>query len=128
MAVKIRLARAGTTNRPFYHYVATNGTSPRDGRFLEKLGTYNPMIADKSARSVINLERVKEWLSKGAQPSETVARHLVKAGLIKEDKKVTALREKSIKRVAAKKAAEEKAKADAAAAEAAAAAPEAPAA
>jgi small subunit ribosomal protein S16 len=120
MSVKIRLARAGTTNRPFYHIVATTSTSPRNGKFLEKLGTYNPLEAKTSEnRFKINVERAKHWLSVGAQPSEVIARNLVKLGLIKEAKKVTALRTKAVKRIADKKAAEAAAKAaEAAAAEA----------
>jgi small subunit ribosomal protein S16 len=120
MSVKIRLARAGTTNRPFYHIVATTSTSPRNGKFLEKLGTYNPLEKKGSEnRFKLNVERAKDWLAKGAQPSAVIARNLVKLGLIKEDKKVTALREKAIKRTAEKKAAEAAAKAaESAAAEA----------
>ncbi len=129
MAVKIRLARAGTTNRPFYHIVATNATSRRDGRFLEKLGTYNPLEAKTSEnRFKFNPERLNYWLSTGAQPTDLVARQLVKAGVLKESKKISALRDKAIKRRADAKAAEEaKAKAEADAAAAAEAAANAPA-
>ena len=74
MAVKIRLARAGAKKRPFYRIVATDARSPRDGRFLEKLGTYNPNHDPSTVE--LNHARVKYWLGVGAQPTETVARLL----------------------------------------------------
>ena len=84
MSVKIRLARSGAKKRPFYRIVASDARSPRDGRFLEKLGTYNPLLAkDDEKRVVMNMERVQHWLSQGAQPTDRVARHLASAGLVK---------------------------------------------
>lgn len=81
MAMKIRLARGGSKKRPFYSIVATDSRMPRDGRFLEKLGTYNPLLAkDDEKRVVMNLERVQHWLSQGAQPTDRVARFLEAAG------------------------------------------------
>ena len=71
MAMKIRLARGGSKKRPFYAIVASDSRSARDGRFIEKLGTYNPLLAkDNESRVVMNLERINYWLSQGAQPSE----------------------------------------------------------
>jgi len=74
MAVKIRLARAGAKKRPFYRIVAADARSPRDGRFLEKLGTYNPNV--DPSRVELNHARVQYWLGVGALPTETVARLL----------------------------------------------------
>ncbi len=82
MSVKIRMARAGAKKRPFFRIVIADSRSPRDGRFIEKVGTYNPMLAkDHKDRVVLNQERLKHWLSVGAQPSERVARFLHEAGL-----------------------------------------------
>jgi small subunit ribosomal protein S16 len=82
MSVRIRLARGGTKKRPFYRIVATNSRSPRDGRFLEKLGTYDPVLAsDHPRRVVMNEERLRYWLAQGATPSERVARFLDGAGI-----------------------------------------------
>jgi small subunit ribosomal protein S16 len=81
MAMKIRLARGGSKKRPFYSIVATDSRMPRDGRFLEKLGTYNPLLAkDDEKRVVMNMERVNHWLAEGAQPTDRVARFLEAAG------------------------------------------------
>ena len=74
MAVKIRLARAGAKKRPFYRIVATDGRSPRDGRFLEKLGTYNPTTDPSTVH--LDQPRLEYWLGVGAQPSQTVQRLL----------------------------------------------------
>ncbi|MGB5984646.1 MAG: 30S ribosomal protein S16 [Desulfobacterales bacterium] len=76
MAVKIRLARHGAKKRPFYRIVAADGESPRDGRFIEKLGTYNPLA--EPVELVFDAERVRYWIGQGAQPSDTV-RTLLKA-------------------------------------------------
>ena len=86
MALKIRLARAGTKKRPFYHIVIADARSPRDGRFIEKLGTFNPLL-EKTAenRVVLDTERAKHWLSHGAQATDRVARFLDAAGLIKRE-------------------------------------------
>ena len=120
MAVKIRLARAGAKKKPFYKLVAADSRKARDGDFIEKLGTFNPLLPKDSAeRLKLNEERVKYWLSVGATPSERVSSIFVKLGFVKESAKTKALRDQSVKRVAAKKAAEEAAKAaEAAAAEA----------
>ncbi len=83
MAVKLRLARGGTKKRPYYRIVAAEASMPRDGRFLEKIGSYDPMVAkDHPNRVVIDQERAKHWLSHGAQPTDRVARFLAKLGLI----------------------------------------------
>ncbi|MBM3618015.1 MAG: 30S ribosomal protein S16 [Alphaproteobacteria bacterium] len=84
MATKIRLAKTGAKKRPFYRIVVADQRSPRDGRFIEKLGTYNPKLPKDSAeRVVFNKERVEHWLSTGAQPTDRVARFLRAAGVIK---------------------------------------------
>lgn len=81
MAMKIRLARGGSKKRPHYAVVATDSRMPRDGRFLEKLGTYNPLLPkDSEERVKLDMERVQYWLSKGAQPTDRVARFLEAAG------------------------------------------------
>ena len=82
MAVKIRLARGGTKKRPFYRVVAADERAPRDGRFIEKLGTYNPLLpADHAERVKLDLERIQHWLSLGAQPTDRVLRFLDQAGV-----------------------------------------------
>lgn len=83
MAMKIRLARGGSKKRPHYSIVASDSRMPRDGRFLEKLGTYNPLLAkDDENRVKMDLDRVKDWLAKGAQPTDRVARFLEAAGVL----------------------------------------------
>lgn len=83
MAMKIRLARGGSKKRPHYSIVATDSRMPRDGRFLEKLGTYDPMLAkDNEKRVVMNIDRIKELLATGAQPTDRVARFLESAGVL----------------------------------------------
>ncbi len=78
----LRMTRHGAKKRPFYHIVAADSRSPRDGRFIEKVGTYNPMLPRESDKRVtLVTDRVKYWLSKGAQPSERVAKFLHAAGL-----------------------------------------------
>ena len=82
MAMKIRLARGGSKKRPHYAIVASDSRMPRDGRFLEKLGTYNPLLPkDSEDRIKMDAERVQYWLSKGAQPTDRVARFLEAAGV-----------------------------------------------
>ncbi|MFC6688529.1 30S ribosomal protein S16 [Jhaorihella thermophila] len=82
MAMKIRLARGGSKKRPFYRIVAADSRMPRDGRFIEKLGTYNPLLPkDSEDRVKMNVERVQFWLDQGAQPTDRVARFLEAAGL-----------------------------------------------
>ncbi len=81
MAMKIRLARGGSKKRPFYSIVAADSRMPRDGRFIEKLGTYNPLLPkDSEDRVKMNVERVQEWIAKGAKPTDRVARMLEAAG------------------------------------------------
>ena len=80
MAVKIRLARGGAKKKPFYRIVVANSTAPRDGDFIEKVGTYNPMLpGDHIERIVLKKERIAEWLSRGAIPTERVARFLMQS-------------------------------------------------
>ena len=136
MSVKIRLARAGSKKRPYYHIVVSAATSPRDGKFIEIIGAFNPMLPKDSAERVkLDGEKAAAWLKKGAQPTDRVLRFLDKIGVAKRDvrnnpkkalpgKKRTE-REKAASDAAAKlAAAQAKAAADAAAAaEAAAAAP-----
>ena len=82
MAVRIRLARGGAKKRPFYRIVAADARSPRDGRFLERLGSYNPLLAaEDTSRIVLNEERIRYWLGQGAQVSDRVARFLDKSGI-----------------------------------------------
>jgi small subunit ribosomal protein S16 len=82
MAIAIRLARGGMKKRPFYRIVVTDSRSPRDGKFLEKIGTYNPLLArDDANRVTLDGERAAYWLSVGAQPTDRVARFLDAAGL-----------------------------------------------
>ncbi|MBX9621636.1 MAG: 30S ribosomal protein S16 [Alphaproteobacteria bacterium] len=83
MALKIRLARGGAKKRPFFQIVIADARSPRDGRFVEKVGTYNPMLShDNEDRIRLNSDRIKYWLSVGAQPTDRVALFLGKANLI----------------------------------------------
>ncbi len=84
MSVKIRLARGGAKKRPYYYVVAAHTTSPRDGRYIEQIGTFNPMLKkDDENRVKLDLERCKYWLSVGALPTDRVARFLDAAGLMK---------------------------------------------
>eukprot|EP01039_Chlorochromonas_danica_P015662 gene15662-18440_t len=77
MALKIRLARGGSKKRPFYRIVVAEATSPRDGLFVERVGSYNPVLAaDHADRVVLNAERIKYWLSVGAQPTDRIAKFL----------------------------------------------------
>ena len=82
MSVSIRLARGGAKKRPYYRIVVANSRSPRDGAFIEKIGSYNPLLAkDDAKRVVLDTERAKHWLSVGAQPTDRVARFLDAAGV-----------------------------------------------
>ena len=84
MSLKIRLARAGTKKRPVYHIVIADSRSPRDGRFIERLGYFNPLLPkDKPERLKLDLDKVKAWLAKGATPTDRVLRFLDAAGLMK---------------------------------------------
>ena len=88
MSVVIRLARAGTKKRPFYHIVAADSRAPRDGRFIERLGYYNPLLPkDKEERLKLDMDKVKAWIGKGAQPSDRVMRFLDAAGVAKREKR-----------------------------------------
>src|SRR6201992_821961 len=82
MSVVIRLARAGTKKRPVYHVVVADSRFPRDGRFIERLGHFNPLLPkDNEARLKLDMDKVKAWLAKGAQPSDRVSRFLDTAGV-----------------------------------------------
>src|SRR6516162_178844 len=84
----IRMARAGTKKRPFYHIVVADSRSPRDGRFIERLGYFNPLLPkDKTDRLKLDLDKVKSWMTKGAQPSDRVMRFLDAAGVAKREKR-----------------------------------------
>ena len=88
MPVVIRMARAGTKKRPVYHIVAADSRSPRDGRFIERLGYYNPLLPkDKEERLKLDFDKCKEWMVKGAQPSDRVMRFLDAAGVAKREKR-----------------------------------------
>lgn len=120
MAVKIRLARGGAKKRPFYKVVAADVRAPRDGRFIERLGSYNPLLAkDDPKRVIIDLERVKAWLAEGAQPTEKVAKFLIDAGVLKASTDWAAKPQKAVKNPGKQNRAEERVKAEAEAAEAA---------
>jgi small subunit ribosomal protein S16 len=113
MSVKIRLSRGGTKKRPYYRVVVAESRMPRDGRFIEKIGIYDPMLPhDHPERVKLDVERIKHWLSKGAQPTERVTLFLSKVGLAT----VPERREQS-KQHLPKAKAQERAKAAAAAAE-----------
>ena len=120
MAIKIRLARGGSKKRPFYSIVAADSRMARDGRFIEKLGTYNPLLAkDNEERVKMNVERVQYWLGEGAQTTDRVARFLEAAGIV--EKKERSNPKKGTPGKKAVERAEEKAAKEAEAAEAAAA-------
>ena len=88
MSLKIRLARAGTKKRPVYHIVIADSRSPRDGRFIERLGFFNPLLPkDHKDRLRLDLDKVKSWMVKGAQPSDRVMRFLDAAGVAKREKR-----------------------------------------
>ena len=136
MSLKIRMARAGTKKRPVYHIVVADSRSPRDGRFIERLGYFNPLLPkDKEERLKLDLDKVKAWMVKGAQPSDRVMRFLDAAGVAKREKhnnpeRAVPRKERKVKKEAAAKiksdaAAAEKTKATAAAAAAKSAAPKA---
>jgi small subunit ribosomal protein S16 len=84
MAVKIRLSRGGTKKRPYFYIVVADSASPRDGRYIEQIGTHNPLLPkDNADRVKLDLERAKHWLAVGAQPTDRVLRFLDAAGLAK---------------------------------------------
>ena len=113
MALKIRMTRGGAKKRPFYSIVVAEHTNPRDGRFIEKLGTYNPMVGKEHPDRVrLNTERIKHWISVGATPSDRVARFIADAGFgekpkIRETPKKSAPRAKTQERLKAEAAAAE---------------------
>ena len=108
MSLKIRLARAGAKKRPYYHIVVADSRSARDGRFLEKVGSYNPMLpAEHEERVRLQGERITHWISQGAQPTERVAKFLGHAGLAP----MPVYREQPIQSAPKKKAQERAAKA-----------------
>lgn len=119
MAVRIRLSRGGSKKRPFYRVVVADARAPRDGRFIERLGSYNPMLPqDHAERLVLDQEKVKEWLSKGATPTERLEKMFANLGLVakpvvREQPKKSAPKAKAMERLKEK---EEKAAAAAAAA------------
>jgi small subunit ribosomal protein S16 len=116
MSLKIRMARAGTKKRPFYHIVVADSRYPRDGRFIERLGYFNPLLPkDNKERLKFDAEKVKAWLAKGAQPSDRILRFLDAEGIRKREPRNNP--EKAIPRK------ERKARAEAATAGGAAAAP-----
>lgn len=115
--VKLRLARGGAKKRPYYYIVAASNTSPRDGRYIERVGTYNPMLAKDSPDRVKLLEdRVKHWLSVGAQPTDRVARFLDTAGLMNRPERNNPNKAKPGKKRLEREAVEAEAKTAAAAA------------
>ena len=86
MSLKIRLARGGAKKRPFYRIVVADSRYPRDGRFIERIGSFNPLVDKEAAdRVVLDLEKAKEWLAKGATPTDRVHRFLDAAGLLKRE-------------------------------------------
>jgi len=86
MAVKIRLARGGAKKRPYYRVVVADSRSPRDGKYIEKVGTHNPLLPkDHADRIKLDIERIEYWLGQGAKPSDRVARFLDAAGVLKRD-------------------------------------------
>ncbi|QTD56328.1 30S ribosomal protein S16 [Parasphingorhabdus cellanae] len=126
MSVAMRMARGGSKKRPYYKIVIADIRAPRDGKFIERIGSYNPLLAkDDEKRVILDLDRAKHWLSVGAQPSDRVARFLDAAGLMKREarnnpnkakpgeKATERLEEKAEKAAAAEEAAKEAAAAPA---------------
>ena len=125
MSVVIRLARAGTKKRPVYHVVVADSRFPRDGRFIERLGHFNPLLPkEKTERLRFDMEKAKAWMAKGAQPSDRVMRFLDAAGLLKREARSNPNKAKPGAKATERAESRAKAKADA---EAAANAPAAPA-
>ena len=109
MSLVIRMARAGTKKRPVYHIVVADKRSPRDGRFIERLGYFNPLLPkEKAERLKFDVEKAQAWMKKGAQPSDRVSRFLDAAGVLKREKRNNP--EKAIPRKERKVHAEEAAK------------------
>ena len=110
MSLVIRMARAGTKKRPFYHIVVADSRAPRDGRFIERIGYFNPLLPkEKTERLKLDLDKVKDWIKKGAQPSDRIMRFLDAAGILKRPKRNNP--EKAIPRKERKAKEEEAAKA-----------------
>jgi small subunit ribosomal protein S16 len=117
MAAKIRLSRGGAKKRPYYYVVVAHSASPRDGRYIEQVGTFDPMLKkDNPERVKLNLDRCKHWLSVGAQPTDRVARLLDAAGLMKREARNNPEKMKPKKKAQERAAAKAKAAEDAAAA------------
>jgi small subunit ribosomal protein S16 len=117
VSLKIRLARAGTKKRPVYHIVVADSRSPRDGRFIERLGYFNPLLPkEKTERLKFDLEKTKAWIAKGATPSDRIMRFLDEAGIAKREKRNNPEKAIPRKQRKAMKEEAEKAKAEAAAA------------
>ena len=115
MSVKMRLSRGGSKKRPYYYVVIANSTSPRDGKYIEQIGTFNPLLKkDNPERSKLNADRVKHWLSVGAQPTDRVMRLLDAAGLAKREASNNPEKAKPKKKAQERTAAAEAAKAKAA--------------
>lgn len=106
MALKIRLARGGAKKRPFYRIVVADARCPRDGRFIEKVGTYNPLLpSDHAERLVLDAESVKKWLAVGAQPTDRLVRIFANLGLV-----AAPVRPEQTKKAAPKAKAQQRAK------------------
>jgi small subunit ribosomal protein S16 len=114
MAARIRLSRGGAKKRPYYYVVVAHSASPRDGRYIEQIGTFDPMLKkDSPDRVKLNLDRCKHWLSVGAQPTDRVQRLFDSAGLMKREARNNPEKAKPKKKAQERAAAAEKAKADA---------------
>ena len=115
MAVRIRLSRGGSKKRPYYHIVAADARAPRDGRYIEKLGAYNPLLPqDNENRIVVDKEKVSAWLSKGAQPTERLQKIFANLGLCAAPKMVERPKKSAPKAKAVERMKEREAKAAAA--------------
>ena len=126
MSIKIRLARGGSKKRPFYRIVAADTRMPRDGRFIEKLGTYNPLLPkDSEDRVKMDVERIQYWMGQGAQTTDRVARFLEAAGVVEKKERSNPIKAKPGKNATERAEAKAAKAADAAEAEAAPAAEEA---
>ena len=115
MSLKIRLARAGSKKRPFYHIVVADARAPRDGRFIERLGYFSPLTPkdQKEHRLKLDLDKVKAWMVKGAQPTDRVLRFLDEAGVVKREARNNPEKAKPKKKAQERAAAAAKAAAEA---------------